>query len=231
MKLIVSGIVVSGLCAVGPATAALTTYTDEATFLANAGTTVMESFENIAVTPGATLLPGFAASELDNHFDVDGFSSGFQIWDDPAHATDGDQAMFWLAQNPTPFPNNDDKSFTLSNFDALSASITALGMYIVDWSTAPATGTLTFSNDNGESVIVAESPPSLPDWETFFFGVISDVPFTSGTLTTNTDDGWHLIDEVHYSVAAAAAPEPATLFLLAVGGIGVLGNGVRRRAR
>lgn len=230
MKRFVLGLSLGALCAAGPVNAALTTYTDEATFLANAGPTVMESFENAPVTDGAVLLPGLTAAELDDHFDVDGFSSSFQIWNDPPHATDGDQALFWLAQNPTPPPNDDDKSFTLSNFDGLSSSITALGMYIVDWASAGATGTLTFSNDNGESVIVAESPPSLPDWSTFFFGVVSDTPFTSGTFTTNTDDGWHLIDSVYYSAAEAQVPAPATLFLLALG-VGIFGRRLMKGVR
>jgi len=221
MKCLIAGAAVSGLLGAGVANAMLVSTYDKATFLASAGPTTMESFENIAVTPGATLLPSIPASDLDNHFDVTGASSRFQIWNDPA-ATDGDQALFWLAMNATPPPDNTDKSFTLSNFDAVSAPITALGMYIIDWASAGAIGTLTFSNDNGESQIVAVSPPSLPDWNTFFYGVISDIPFTSATFTTNTDDGWHLIDEVYYS-ASASIPEPATLLLFGLGGLGMVG--------
>ena len=227
MKHLFVGIATSGLVCATTASAALLSFNDEVTFLASSGSTVMESFENIPVTPGATLLPSIPAGDLDNHFDVTGSSSGFQIWNDPPHATDGAQALFWIALNSTPPPNSDPKSFTLSNFDGASAPVTALGLYIIDWASAGALGTLTFSNDNGESEVVAVSPPSRPDWNTFFFGVISDTPFTSATFTTTTDDGWHLVDQVYYS-SAEAVPEPATIALL---GFGFAAIGYQRRKR
>lgn len=216
MKIKSSLLVAASMLLATSAEAGLVTTYDKAVFLANAGSTVMESFENIAPTPGATLLPGLNAGDLDDHFDVSGVSSAFQIWDTPSYATDGDQALFWLARNATPPPDATEKSFTLSNFNGIGSAITALGLYIIDWASAEAVGTLTFSTDTGESFVVAVSPPSRPDWNTFFFGAISDVPFTSATFTTNTDDGYHLIDEVYYS---RAVPVPAPLALLLTGGL------------
>jgi PEP-CTERM motif len=224
MNYAITAIAISALLVPGITNAGLILTSDKANFLASAGTTTMESFESIAATPGAILLNSIPASDLSNHFDVTGASSSFQIWN-TTYATHGSQSLFWLARNTTLPPDSTEKSFTLNNFGGFSGQINALGLYMTDWASAGAEGTLTFSNDNGESQIVAVSPPSLPDWNSFFIGVISDTPFTSATFTTTTDDGWHLIDEVYF---AATVPEPSILFLIGAGGIGLLGLRIHR---
>ena len=208
------------LLSTGIAHATLYTTYDEAEFLTWAGAVTMESFENILPTDPADVLYNIPASDLDGHFDVNTDHTFLQIWGPSvSFAPDGDQVLFWYTTS-TP---DTAGSITFSNFNDSSTVINAFGLCIIDWASSEAEGVLTFSNEIGDSFMVASSPPSRPDYDTFFFGVISDTPFTEATLTTTTDDGWNFCDRVYYGSDATPIPEPATMLLVGSGLIGLAG--------
>ncbi|WP_339909942.1 PEP-CTERM sorting domain-containing protein [Symmachiella dynata] len=65
-----------------------------------------------------------------------------------------------------------------------------------------------------------------------FFGVISDTPFSSFVLdhnqTATTNNDLFIMDNLSFG-NTAAVPEPSTFALLGIGGIALVGYGVRRR--
>jgi len=207
--------VLSVLLCASVATAAWTT-DDKGNFLAMVGAVAMESFEEIEPSGGAETFPSFPAADLGNHFDVDTSEQFLQIWNDPPHATHGDQLLFWYAAPAlTPAAH-----VNFSNFFAANEPINSFGLHVIDWASAEASGTLSITTDAGHEFTIAVSPPYPPEWNTLFFGFVVDEPFTAVALATTADDGWVLVDEVYL-------PEPTSLGLLGLGGLAVL----RRRRR
>jgi hypothetical protein len=81
--------------------------------------------------------------------------------------------------------------------------------------------TVTFALSTGDS-FTSQTPGSHGIQ---FIGVTSSAPFTSVELSQPIGDALNLVD----FTSGTATPEPASLTLLATGGLGLLGYGIRRR--
>jgi hypothetical protein len=182
------------LLATTTAEAEIWTTTCKDTFLARAGTVTKESFESLP-SSGSTSYTEIPASDLSGHFRLT-TNRFMQIWNDPTHATDGNQVLFWHTYSAPPYPGT--ATITFDNFNNSSAQIKAFGLHIIDWGSSGTTGQLTLETSAGDSYTIDVVPPNLPDWSTFFFGIVSDLPFTRVHLRSTTEGDWVLHDEVYY---------------------------------
>lgn len=207
------------LALLGAATAqaADNSFDDAASFLANAGSTVVESFEGL---PGrsrelaAITSPRFTISTANTLIGVqiapNAPDTGFG-----AHAV-GDGSHYLSAylagqpQGPITFQ--------------LTAPATAFGLYLVD--VGETSGQIIFKTnagafaDNGLSV---EATPQ-PDGAVRFLGFTQTQAFTQVTLTVTGIDEAYGVDQVYVS----AVPEPASSLLMGLGLAGLLASRRKR---
>lgn len=186
--------------------AANATFNTEASFLAAAGSTQLESFETLApsLRSNATVVaPLFSLTGLTAPIGVqsaaDSPNDGYG-----ATATDGTHYVtVYLPNQP---------QGTL-RFDLVSPS-TVFGFNIVD--VGEISGTLSLSTNSGaftSDQILATYPPTFGNGNVQYFGLTQDQPFTQVFLTvTGLDDAFG-IDKVSVS----AVPEPTSALLLLSG--------------
>ncbi len=188
--------------------AAILTFNDEVSFVAAAGSVDFESFETLTPSNTAT---DYLSLVSTSDFDVSTTQHFMQIWGNPpvGFAPDGTQLLFWYAET--------GGSITIGNF---GGGIYSFGLFITDWATSDPFGQtvdLMFENNIGDAHTIASTTTRLPDYNEMFFGVVSDTPFSSVTLTTTTNDGWVFFDKVYTDTPI---PEPSTMVLF---GFGLLG--------
>ena len=201
---------------VNTAESATITYTNETAFLAAAGITILEDFESYTIplqeTPIST-----------TYFDVSttpilGGTSSFLRIDAGAvgeyHPIDGTRTLAAGSISLDPF---------MLSFD-LATPTTFVGFWVTDFGDGGA-GNLSFTNDAGDSFVIASSP--LTSGNELFFGVINDTSsFTSFSLVkTTTDDGFG-VDRIFLS----QVPVPPALYLFGSGLIGLIGVARRKTA-
>jgi hypothetical protein len=91
------------------------------------------------------------------------------------------------------------------------------------------------SLDGGAPIDVLNvDPAAVPGGSANFFGVISDTPFTTVRLINppgTAGDAVGVDDITIGQKAVAAVPEPSSLTLFGLGGLGLLGYGWQRRKR
>lgn len=191
---------------------ATTVYTNEASFLAAAGSAL--SFESFETVQSAT------ATQLDFtglSFACTGTSycPGF-FGTSTALAHDGVQSVF--------FGSPDTSTFTFTH------AVNAFGVWIGDAGTTQAI-TLDAVLDNGATTAVLTNfAGAILNWQ--YFGLVSDTPFTAVTFVpSNHDDGIYF-DALRYGQADVhAVPEPASALLLGIAGAGLLAARRKRGAR
>lgn len=192
-KLVVFVCIIFGVCSVN----ASIIYNDEAEFIwvtYGDNNLIRESFEDMPVTSGyvsSIECSGFTlASDAICLFDY--YVSG------GLHATDGVKHVVKYSKS-------------VENLNIyFDSPITSFGMTITDGCN-PNTCTLTFANDIGDSGIIYSG--SLPNGNTLFFGITSEIPFSHITIGNTYGDAYS-IDKVYCNV-----PEPATIILLGLGGL------------
>lgn len=198
---------------VGPASAALTTYTSRADFEADAGALTTENFDAFATEEV------FQTTPLDlGPFTLTGYGNQFDrnFIDIPPHLFD--------AFNIDGTTNVNAVTFTDSGLIfTFNEPILAWGADFADFQDNAVRSDITAA---GETVI----PPVLPSEAIAFFGFISTVPFTTVTFNGNSRSDGFGLDNVSWSEAQvpAAVPEPATTTLMASGLILLAGLRYRR---
>ena len=176
------------------------TFTDESAFLSAAGSMSMESFEGLIATNSFTAnslaLDDFTLTVIDPVHKL-GVWNTTPSWG--GHATDGSN-----------FVDVQSGTNEILRFD-LDSSSNAFGLNIVDWGDwGP--GTLTFSNDAGDSFVVATS--RLPNDNEMFFGVINtDMAFDRVELTNTISGEAYGVDEVYYGIAGPTVNQPPEIDL------------------
>jgi len=193
------------------AVAAVTTYTDEAQFIAAAGNPTFESFEQLTArvrsaapinVPAFTITPsGQTLGVQDTPNSPEGGFGSF--------ATDGSKYLFvYLPNQPTG---------TLQ-FDLAQPS-TAFGFSITD--VGETDGILSLSTNTGEAqsgLVLAQYPPQLGGGASLFFGITQATPFTQVILNVTGIDEAYGLDKVY--TQAVPIPSAVWLFISALIGLG-----------
>lgn len=214
---------------------------------AYSGALAMESFETIAVAQHTSPIPALDPTDPDSEYDLDGnfamtahstFSSSYPFfvraydaWVDPV---DGDNYLFfspWYAgpvqfdaDNPTPivsFHDFGDSDSSLNAFGFYLYNYTPEDPYVVGnrWIVMEFVGAL------GSEYTGIDLSESEGVTGSYFYGVITDTPFSQVRLHTNQLGANIEVDEIYYGVV----PEPGSMLLTALGLFGLLMHGRRRK--
>lgn len=191
--------------------ASFITYNNETSFRTASGLVDFQSFEALVPSNTGT---DFLAEVNTPEFKISTTQQFLQVWGNPpvSFAPDGNQVVFWYALT--------QGSVT---FDSFGEGIYSFGLTITDWANYVDPGTnaeLIFSNNIGDSHVIASTAVGLGDYNDIFFGVVSDTPFSSVTLNTTNNDGWVFFDKVY---TGAPVPEPTTILLFGLGLLGISG--------
>ncbi len=194
-----------GLAMMGMAgTASAITFNNQATFLAAVSDPTLESFESLTATNTTSTTPittpNFTvgvtgAGDLMGLFDTFTGGSGLS-------ATHGSNVAIFGTLPSSP---GTTIVFTFPDF------IDAFGFNIIDF--GDLSGSLLYSTGSGESGTIATQPPVLPDGNVLFFGLTTDIHFTTFTIQNTAGDDGIGIDELYLT----EVPEPSTLALFATG--------------
>ena len=195
-----------GLALLGarPARAAVTTYTDRATFTAAVtGTTTTFNFTGQAVNNNSVTVDGLTITDTNDvghgaevsPFLADGFATGASLFD--------------VATGILTF--------------ALPTGTTAFGVDIGPLAQTNALLTLTAGSQTA-TITPAENTAG-------FIGFTSTAPVTSATISYGNDAGYVLGDVTFGPAAPAPAPEPSPLAPFALAGLGLAGLTLRSRRR
>lgn len=208
MRLLPIALAIVTLTAAVPATAALVTYTDRASFLAAAGPVTTETFNSAAEETSFQTAP-----LVYGPLSVQGY---------------GDQ----LDRNFVDIPPHQFPEFSVDGSTNLNAFVMVGGGLVFTFAspiTAWGADFAAFQNDLIRSTITAGGVTVTPLAQFGntgrFYGFISDVAFTTVTFAGVQNDGF-AIDNV--SFAGGTVPEPASWAML-IAGFGLVGATARRR--
>ncbi len=196
-----------GLAMMGMAgTANAITFNSEATFLAAISDPTLESFESLIPTNTGTLGGSITTSNftvaVTGAGDVAGLFDTLTLVGSGISATDGSNvAVFGTSAS---FPGT-TIVFTFPDF------IDAFGFNITDFGDLD--GSLLYSTGSGEFGTIATAPAEGGDGSLLFFGLTTDIHFTTFTIQNTAFDDGIGIDELYFT----EAPEPSTLALFATG--------------
>ncbi len=197
------------LCA-GSAQAEITTFTNQASYLAAVGTTGVDNYNDLIQQMYFDQVPRQAG---DYAYSVSAGPKAPAIW-----AGTDDYVDFWLtSQNRT-----DTTTFALQDGVA-GAGGNFFGSDTYSHPTAAASLLLTATDSTGATVSFTLENPDVHS----FVGFVSSANLVSLTVTAGQQPGvWSSIDNFHVSVAAV--PEPQTWGMLA-GGLALLGYAAWRQ--
>jgi len=219
------GVIVLVIFAVSaPSASAEQIFFDRAAFNAALGsrTALVEDFEGFATYPDCSsggsspttslTTPTFTVTTTPTGGGTAFFCTGTTNAGDP-HPTEGANALIAGSNSADPW---------ILTFD-LDMNAWAVAFDLTD---AAENGSVLFSTDRGDSVVV--SACCRASGNELFFGFIGDRPFNQFQLTnTGYGDGWG-IDQVTL-VRPHVVPEPASLFLLATGVFAAFSAALQRR--
>lgn len=179
-----------------PLYAATITFNNKQAFLAAAGDVQLESFENghpTAWSASGTIRTGNNGGHHPTHGD------SYKVWGSPTTVLPAGLVVMDFGEfQDTP--------------------VSALGFYVTDFgdTTQPpgVLGELTVTDDLGRTFVMAVSPPTRPNAEELFFGIISDEPMRRFTVEASTINDGLGYDEVYFRYAI---PEPSTYYLILLG--------------
>ncbi|MUI12389.1 PEP-CTERM sorting domain-containing protein [Massilia dura] len=199
------------LCA-GSAQAEITTFTNQASYLAAVGNTGVDNYNDLIQQMYFDQIPRQAG---DYAYSVSAGPKAPAIW-----AGTSDYVDFWLtSQNRT-----DTTTFALQDGVA-GAGGNFFGSDTYSHPTAAASLLLTATDSTGATVSFTLENPDVHS----FVGFVSSANLVSLTVTAGQQPGvWSSIDNFHVSVAAV--PEPGTYAML-LAGLGMLGWTARRRGK
>jgi hypothetical protein len=201
---------------VGAANASVISFTNEALFLAAAGSTTTENFDSLAAGSAVTSLPSIGVSSVTTN--GENGSTQAEVASLPVYLTDsthsGNQFLASEVADPT---------FATAGLNfSLSGTATAVGLWVTDVS--PLGGFVITLFDGATNVgSFTFGPQTVPD---SFVGLTSSLAFNRVFVDAENEfDSWGLDD---LTLNTAQVPEPTTLALL---GFGLAGAVVRRRQR
>ncbi|NEP11603.1 MAG: hypothetical protein F6K14_15600 [Symploca sp. SIO2C1] len=199
-----------GTLSAGQVGAASTTFLDETDFLNNVtGLANLESFEDLVPDNVSSQRSSITVDDFTLSVPAPGTNLSVQsIPDFGQFATDGNNYV----------RNTEGLSMTFSFLNPVNF----FGLNVIDWGDFADPATLTLSTDLGETFNIASTPTI--DGNLLFFGLTSDIAFSTLTLNQpSTLESW-AVDEVYYGVTASEdVPEPASVLSLLA--FGVLGAG------
>jgi PEP-CTERM motif len=136
-------------------------------------------------------------------------------------------AFFYSSSDlPTPYAVN--SVYSGSAPDVLTITLPgAETAFALDFTTLFSSTTATFTLGNGFTTSVGSTVtyPNAPE----FLGFVSDVPFTTITLSVPSQQSW-VVQDFEYGSSISAVPEPSTWAMMLLGFVGV-GFAAYRRKR
>jgi len=203
------------LAACGPATAAVTVYTDEASFLTATGSPQylidFETFGDGSTVVGDPIVDGTEWSDLGVQFSPAPPSDVLQLTDSGNTVTSGTHALF----SPSPF---DHSNYVIT----FSTPVESVGFWLIDSELTDPVEELVLY-DASDNPLLSMTPPFLGYITTgpesnYFLGYTSDTPISKIALIehANDDDGVGF-DDFRYTV-----PEPTSIGLMGLGGLALL---------
>jgi hypothetical protein len=201
------------------------------------GNAVTEGFESFNVPDGTITPTGTAV--LDSTTIIAGQGPGLIVPGLTIRAEGPGNSLFWMGRNyfgqPSrdllasigPFPSG--QSILLD----FTAPVTAFGLDLLPFSggfndSAIAT---VFARDDVTvlATVTGINLPSTDPATPVFFGYEAEGGIGSVRLTSTARAWSPIIDNLTFGVAGVAVPEPSALFLLTIGGLGLMGVSWRRR--
>ena len=190
-----------GFMCVAQLVGALTVFNNEIDFLNATGPLSFEGFEGLTANNSVSL-----GSIIASDFVVTASNTGLGIFNTPIagqFATEGKQ---FLAHQ---------SGLNITTTFTFNYEINSFGFDLIDYGDW-GTGQLTLVNDAGDNAVVAVAGGG--DGNVQYFGLISDFMFTEAIFTNTISGEAFGFDKVSFGVV----PEPATLSLLAIGGLTLL---------
>lgn len=191
----------------GSVLAGSTTYTDQASFLANTQAGFyLNDFEGV-VAPNTSLDVG----QSTNFGPVNGYSYGMTVNNPLNTLVYWGQGVFGSPLSTTTFGVNGPNDDVIINFTG--APVTAFGgnIFITNQAFAPVSGTMTVTLNDGSNVVL-NNP-----YQTAFAGFTSDMAITSVTISaTGPGNTYITVDNLY---VGAAIPAPGAFAMLGVAGL------------
>ena len=180
------------------ASAAVVTFSNQASFLTAAPGAILEDFESSSL--GATSFADFSVT---------------------SHSVVNTQILGLGPTSGTQFLNNPNAGIGTITFTFTSLT-PVFGINMVDALDTGVVGSLSFSTNTGANGTIANTP--LPNANVLFFGITDFMtPFTSISFTDTLGTDGVAFDDAYTQVSAVPLPAALPLFLSALAGLGLMG--------